>query len=102
LLGLALRAPAVLVLEDLHWADEASFSLLEALAEVAHARPWLVIGLQRPGSRPFGGATTTRVDLPALSPEAVVRLALAASGVAALSDADLASITERAAGNPLF
>ncbi|HEY7936864.1 MAG TPA: AAA family ATPase [Candidatus Limnocylindrales bacterium] len=102
LLELVLRGPAVLVLEDLHWADEASFALLEALAEAAPGKPWLVIGLQRPGSRPFGGATTRRVDLPALGPDAVVRVALAASGSAALSDADLASITERAAGNPLF
>ena len=102
LLGLALGAPAVLVLEDLHWADEASFALLEALAEVAHGKPWLVIGLQRPGSRPFGDSTTIRIDLPPLGPDAVIRVALAASGTAALSDADLAVITERAAGNPLF
>ncbi len=101
-LGHALQTPAVLVLEDLHWADEASFAMLEALAEAAPAKPWLVIGLQRPGSRAFGGATATQVDLPALNRDAVVQLALAASGNAALSDADLASITERAAGNPLF
>ncbi len=102
LLGRALRAPAVLVLEDLHWADEASFALLEGVAGIAHAKSWLVVGLQRPGSRPFGDATSTRVDLAGLGPDAVVRVALAASGNAALSDADLASITERAAGNPLF
>ena len=102
LVGQALQPPAVLVLEDLHWADEASFALLEALAEVAPARPWLVIGLQRPGSRQFGEPTATRIDLPALEPDAVIRVALAASGTAALSDADLALITDRAAGNPLF
>ncbi|HEY7827109.1 MAG TPA: AAA family ATPase, partial [Candidatus Limnocylindrales bacterium] len=102
LVGQALQPPAVLVLEDLHWADEASFAVLEALAEVAPAKPWLVIGLQRPGSRPFGEPTATRIDLPGLEPDAVIRVALAASGTAALSDSDLALITERAAGNPLF
>ena len=102
LLGQTLRAPAVVVLEDLHWADEASFALLEALAEAAPSKPWLLIGLQRPDGRPFGGAGATQIDLPALEPEAVVRVALAASGTNALSDADLASIIERAAGNPLF
>jgi class 3 adenylate cyclase/tetratricopeptide (TPR) repeat protein len=102
LLGVALRGPAVLVLEDLHWADEASFALLEALALVAPSKPWLVIGLRRPGSRDFADATATRIEVAALSPEAVVRVALATSGPTALSDADLASIVDRAAGNPLF
>ncbi|MGH2512232.1 MAG: ATP-binding protein, partial [Candidatus Limnocylindrales bacterium] len=102
LLGATLSTPTVLVLEDLHWADEASFALLTAVAEAAVGRPWLVVALQRPGARMFGTPEVARLDLAALDPGATVRLVLAAAGSGSLSDADLASISERAGGNPLF
>ena len=102
LLRAVLPAPAVLVLEDLHWADEASFALLGAVADAPAARSWLIIALARPGSRPFGGKGTTRLRLEGLGPDAVMGLALAAAGGSPLSDADLAAIVARAAGNPLF
>ena len=102
LLGVALPGPAVLVLEDLHWADEASLALLESVAGSPVGRSWLVLALSRPGPRPFGGPGTTRLALDGLDPDAVMRLALAAAGGSPLSDADLGTIIGRAAGNPLF
>lgn len=102
LLGAALPVPAVVVLEDLHWADEASSALMAAVADAPAARSWLILALARPGGPAFGGDAATRLDLGALDPEAVTGLALAAAGGSPLSDADLAAIVGRAAGNPLF
>ena len=102
LLDDALPVPAVLVLEDLHWADEASSALLAALADSTLATSWLVLALQRPGARPFGGPQAMLIELGTLDPGAVVRLALDAAGGSPLSDADLRAIVERAGGNPLF
>ncbi|HEV8404112.1 MAG TPA: AAA family ATPase [Candidatus Limnocylindrales bacterium] len=102
LLGRALSAPAVLVLEDLHWADEASWALLSALAESEQGSSWLVLALQRPGARMFGPPRAARIELGSLDSNAVLRLALDAAGGSPLSDADLEAIVERAAGNPLF
>src|ERR1700685_4485056 len=47
LAGLAARAPLVLVLEDLHWADESSRELLAFLAVRLRAQPVLVVGTLR-------------------------------------------------------
>jgi len=101
LLGVALPAPAVIVLEDLHWADEASYALAASLAEAPAARSWVVLALGRPGARTIGGANAVRLDLEGLDREAAIHLALAAAG-SPLSDADVAVIVDRAAGNPLF
>jgi class 3 adenylate cyclase/tetratricopeptide (TPR) repeat protein len=46
--ALAQRAPAVLVFDDLHWADEASVELLLNVAELVEIVPLLVICLMRP------------------------------------------------------
>ncbi len=102
ILAAALRAPAVLVLEDLHWADEASFALVAALADAAEAGSWLILPLARPGAPTIGGPGVTRLDLGGLDRDAVMGLALSAAAGSPLSDADLAVIVERAAGNPLF
>src|ERR687894_1195415 len=46
--ALAQTAPAVLVFDDLHWADEASVELLLNVAELVEIAPLLVICLMRP------------------------------------------------------
>jgi DNA-binding CsgD family transcriptional regulator len=47
LAGLAARSPVVLVLEDLHWADDSSRELLGFLAVRLRAEPVLVVGTLR-------------------------------------------------------
>lgn len=44
----ARRVPFVLVLEDLHWADEASLALLTGLLRLTEQHPILVVALMRP------------------------------------------------------
>ena len=46
--GLARRAPVVVLLEDLHWADAASLSSLEAFAGALGEGPLLVLATARP------------------------------------------------------
>ena len=60
---LAERAPVVVLLEDLHWADSASLDTLEALAEApGSGGPLLVLATARPAlieQRPTWGAAET-------------------------------------------
>ncbi len=100
-LATVLPSSSVILLEDMHWADEATIAFVSALAASPGAWRWLIIVLRRPGPALVPGRTISRLDLAALRPDAVARLALAAAD-RPLSDADLAGIVERAAGNPLF
>ena len=101
LLGAVLPAGSVVLLEDLHWADEASLALIAALAASPQAANLLLLALRRPGPSPVVTEPLARIELAGLPPEAVARLAIEAAE-RPLSDADLAGIVARAAGNPLF
>ena len=46
--SIAERAPLVLVVEDVHWADPALLAFLEHLADCAQSVPLLVICTARP------------------------------------------------------
>ena len=79
------REPYLLVVEDAHWADEATLDLVRHLARRVHGYHALVVVTYRPedvGSalRIVLGDTasangTRRVDLPALTPKAVAAMA---------------------------
>jgi class 3 adenylate cyclase/tetratricopeptide (TPR) repeat protein len=101
LLGRAMPDLTLFELEDIHWADEATLALFDALVDNATARPWLICALRRPGPEPFPGRNPTRIELTGLPNEAVAALAAASAGTA-LSDASVQAIVARAAGNPLF
>jgi DNA-binding CsgD family transcriptional regulator len=101
------RSPTILVLEDAHWADDATLDLLRLLARRVKALPVaLLVSYRRTElSRfhplrqvlgEFGSETSDlRLTLGPLSPEGVARLA-AAHGV------DGAVLHERTGGNPFF
>jgi class 3 adenylate cyclase/tetratricopeptide (TPR) repeat protein len=93
-----LLMPTAIVVEDTHWLDDASQLVLARLAQPG-PRPWLLLTTRRPSGMPLGG---TAIELDPLGAEAARELALLAAGELALSDADLAALTERAGGNPLF
>lgn len=97
---------AVLLLEDLHWADASSLEVLlalrvpsahAALALLCTARPWEPAA----GSLLARTAFEHRVDLQPLAREEGVRLAALLAGAAA-AQAGLEALVARAGGNPLF
>ena len=67
------RAPIVLLLDDLHWADDGSLDFIEEIVQVNRDVPMLVLGLTRPNlyeRRPgwaCGQGLQQRIDLAPLS-----------------------------------
>jgi class 3 adenylate cyclase/tetratricopeptide (TPR) repeat protein len=105
LVAAVLTDPTVLVFEDVHWMDEASADLLRRLLAMVDARPWLVCLSRRDDEGGFAApespATVTFVLSPLESTDAAA-LAVAASEAHPLSPHQVAQLTERAGGNPLF
>lgn len=103
---LAADRPAVLFVEDLHWAEEPLLDLLERLAEDVRG-PLLVLGTARPELlelRPgWAGRRTagTLVELEPLSTEESGRL-LEELLAAELPDQIKSVVIEKAEGNPFF
>ena len=106
--AMAASRPLVLVIEDLHWADQAMLEFLEHLVERSADLPLLIVATARPElleRQPgWGGGnrTSTRIPLGALSDLEVARLVAALVGRAALPVGVQALLLERAAGNPLY
>lgn len=98
------RAPVVLVLEDWHWADEASRDVLVQLAELLPAYPLAVVVSYRPGHGIEWPESTPRrsVQLGPLDTAATALLAQAVLGTDSVPPALAATIQERAGGNPFF
>jgi class 3 adenylate cyclase len=106
--ALAERRPAVLVFEDLHWADDGLLDFLDDLVDWLRTVPLLVVGTARPEllerRQAWGGgkANATTISLQPLGDEDTARL------VSALLERPLQladnqqTLLERAAGNPLF
>jgi class 3 adenylate cyclase/tetratricopeptide (TPR) repeat protein len=90
------------LIEDAHWADEASAHLLGCLAAATAGRPWLLLVSRRGGDTGFLPATGTALVLAPLPQPAVRTLVLAATAAAPLRPHLVDEITARAAGNPLF
>ena len=108
LLAGLLDSPTLLVLEDVHWMDDASSELLRHLGTQLPTRPWLTCTTRRAisggfaaaeGTPPLPALTLRLEPLPADDARTLVR---AAAGDRRLSDEDLAALMERGAGNPLF
>ena len=100
-------APTVMVLEDIHWADEATLDVLRLLARRLEAIPALLLASYRDeqlhrahplrivlGELPAGGAVS-RHELRPLSRDAVARLAEDTT-------LDPDDLHHRTAGNPFF
>jgi adenylate cyclase len=102
--SLARKAPAVYVIEDLHWVDEVSESLLAEFVTVIPQTPSLVLFTYRPEYR---GALSQIPDaqsiaLGPLSDSETTALVLQLLGPDPSNRALGQKIVERAAGNPFF
>ncbi len=100
--------PLVLVLEDLHWADEAMLDFVDQLAERVRGVPLLVLGTARPellGRRSgWGGGMSNAltISLSPLSDGDTTRLLQALLGQPVLEAATQEALLVRAGGNPLY
>ncbi|MGG5259038.1 ATP-binding protein, partial [Phycicoccus avicenniae] len=108
------RRPYLLVVEDAHWADEATLDLVRHVARRVHDCHALVLVTYRPEDSAANGlrlllgetasaAGTRRIELPALTPPAVA--ALAARHAAAHPErvaVDAARLHEVTGGNAFF
>ena len=99
--------PAVLVIDDLHWADPATVKLWGRLARTAHQVPLLLIGITRPVPqredllalrRAVDDAQ--RIQLGSLAQPAVAELVGTLAG--GRPDTGLLRLASGAAGNPLY
>ncbi len=104
----ALARPTLLVLEDGHWFDSASWALLQLV--VSRVEPLLTLVVTRPILEPvidefrwlLAQDAVTTLDLGPLPPRDALTLASQQLGVQTLPDEVGALIAERGAGNPLF
>jgi len=106
--SLAERRPTVLIVEDLHWADDGLLDFLDYLIDWTRDVPLLVLGTARPellARRPdWGGGklNAATISLAPLSNEETARL-FANLFDRAVLPADLqTTLLERAGGNPLY
>jgi len=109
----ALRSPLVIVLDDLHWADNASLTLLLAIARQLSDVPLVVIGafreLELGAAHPLGSLLTTlrheqvlqRVVLTGLTHAEASTLLQATAGAPVDQDAT-AAVFAATEGNPFY
>ena len=106
--GLASADPAVLVFEDLHWADAALVEFLEHLVDRSAGVSLLVVCSARPElyerhpSWGGGKRNSTTVSLAPLSPDATARLVAALLRQSVLPAETQTALLERCGGNPLY
>lgn len=111
--GLTARGPAILAIEDIHWADAATIELLILLTELTDHLPLMILVTARPD--PEGTAwdlrfhvqrnfphRLTEIALATLRPEDTAELVRNLLHVAELPEDLKGRIMERAEGNPFF
>src|SRR5690349_10872066 len=99
---LVAAGPAVLVLEDLHWADPTSLRLTFDLARLAAGRRLLILATSRPEAAPvLDGLDARRLTLEPLAGAAEEELARSLMGEGTSREV-LDAVLASADGNPLF
>ena len=96
-----LTSTAVVVVDDVHWIDEASSDLLTAVAGLVSSRRWLLIVTRRDGAGWTAPDGATVVEVGSMTDSDIAQLSIAASS-RPLSDTEVATIVDRSTGNPLF
>ena len=99
--------PTLLLIEDVHWIDEASSELLRHLGSTNATRPWAICCARRPGDDGFVAANgvppvaAMTILLEPLHDDEAAELVRAAAGDR-LDEPAVAELVRRAGGNPLF
>lgn len=89
----------VIVIEDVHWIDDASRLVLESLCAMPERGVALVLTRRHDGSVP---SPTTTIELQPIDDEHAKQLLINELPALAASDATLSRLRESAAGNPLY
>jgi class 3 adenylate cyclase len=106
--AVAERGPAVLVFEDLHWADDGLLDFLDDVVDWLRSVPLLVVGTARPEllerRQAWGGgkANATTISLQPLADDDTARLISTLLDQPLQLADDQRTLLERAGGNPLF
>jgi class 3 adenylate cyclase/tetratricopeptide (TPR) repeat protein len=103
-LAIAARQPIVILVEDLHWLDQASEEFLTFVVDVIATAPILVLCTYRPPYRPpFGDRSyIARVALQPLSADEAAALATAMLHTDVVPGEIRALVAAKAEGNPFF
>jgi adenylate cyclase len=98
------RQPMLVVLDDLHWADPASLSVVEELLDILPDSRVCLLATYRSGwSHGWEGrGAYEQLNLRALPPEDARRMAAELTAGSGLSEELTDRVLERSAGNPLF
>ena len=103
LIGALLPEPAIMVIEDTQFIDDASASLLARLLADVAGQPWLVVFTCTESRQPqLTGAAHVRLELEPLGQHDATTLLSWETRAAPLLPHQLAAIAERSTGNPLF
>ncbi len=106
--AIAERGPAVLVFEDLHWADDGLLDFLDDAVDWLRGVPLLLVGTARPEllerRQAWGGgkANATTISLQPLADDDTARLISALLQQPLQLADEQRALLERAGGNPLF
>ncbi len=100
---MTISGPRVIVIDDVHWLDPSSVTLVELILEATAAHPLIVLVGTRPRGMPgwVDRPGTVRIDLQGLAEPETARLATLIAR-AAVEAHGIRSIHERTGGNPLF
>ena len=104
LMATAERGPLLLLLEDWHWADDASREVLQRVSEVVDSYPIAVIVSTRPEPAVLAELASmgTVMQLEPLEKSAATLLLQALLGAERISEDLLTHVQERTGGNPFF
>jgi len=104
LLQAALDKPLLVVLDDVHWTDSGTYEVIERLLGALEGSRLLLLLGWRSGYRFAwaGHPALTNVSLSPLLPAEARQLARSVLGQRAISDATVADLADRTAGNPFF
>jgi class 3 adenylate cyclase len=98
----AAARPSMLVIEDLHWADESTVDLISVLLEVSRPRLQVVLSSREEFQPPWPDELVQRMELAPLPPSALHAMAERLPGCARLPRERLDDLIARSDGVPLF
>jgi class 3 adenylate cyclase len=100
--ALAAGRPALLVLEDAHWADATTVEFVDRILQALPDRPWLLLLTARPGYAGPARRAVTTINLSRLGPAEAAEICASLGAEALLQPVAIRRIIERSDGVPLF